>query len=308
MRYRLLGASDLKVSEIALGSWLTYGGGVGKARAIACIRTALDLGINLFDTANVYGRGAAESLLGEALADVPRVSYVLATKLFFPMTQSDRGLSRAQVFKQLDASLQRLRTDHIDLYQCHRYDPSTPLDETMEALTEVVRQGKVRCLGFSEWPVDKIQAALALPGVARFVSSQPQYSMLRRAPGDRIYETRGQVQTAVADYVLGFYNPLRLHSTLGYRTPNEFARQFAQSAQQHGRGPRVTHHAARLPLYRAGGGAVDNSLRIRSWRPFNGGRSDNRPALTFGFVLSIIDTRLDDQTHGVLRWLIGLPE
>jgi len=182
MRYRLLGGSDLKVSEIALGSWLTYGGGVEKARAISCIRTALDLGINLVDTANVYGRGAAETLLGEALAHVPRVSYVLATKLFFPMTQADRGLSRAQVFKQLDASLQRLQTDHIDLYQCHRYDPNTPLEETMAALTEVVRLGKVRYLGFSEWPADKIQAALELPGVERFVSSQPQYSMLWRAP------------------------------------------------------------------------------------------------------------------------------
>ena len=182
MRYRPLGASDLKVSEIALGSWLTYGAGVEKARAIACIRTALDLGINLFDTANVYGRGAAEILLAEALADVPRVSYVLASKLYFPMTQSDRGLSREQVFKQLDASLQRLQTDHIDLYQCHRYDATTPLEETMEALTEVVRQGKVRYLGFSEWPADKIRAALDLPGVTRFVSSQPQYSMLWRAP------------------------------------------------------------------------------------------------------------------------------
>ena len=182
MHYRQLGTSDLKVSEIALGSWLTYGGGVEQARAIACIRAALDSGINLFDTANIYGRGAAESLLGEALAGVPRASYVLATKLFFPMSAADRGLSRAQVFKQLDASLQRLRTDYIDLYQCHRYDPQTPLEETMDALTEVVRQGKVRYLGFSEWPADKIRAALAIPGVERFVSSQPQYSMLWRAP------------------------------------------------------------------------------------------------------------------------------
>jgi aryl-alcohol dehydrogenase-like predicted oxidoreductase len=187
MRYRQLGTSDLTVSEIALGSWLTYGGGVEKARAISCIRTALDLGITLFDTANIYGRGAAETLLGEALAGVPRASYVLATKLFFPMTEADRGLSRAQVHKQLDASLQRLRTDHIDLYQCHRYDPHTPLEETMEALTEVVRQGKVRYLGFSEWPADKIRAALDVPGVERFVSSQPQYSMLWWAPEQAVF-------------------------------------------------------------------------------------------------------------------------
>lgn len=182
MRYRRLGTSELEVSEIALGSWLTYGGGVEKSRALACIRAALDLGINLFDTANVYGRGDAESLLGEALAGVPRGSIVLATKLFFPMSRTDRGLSRAQVFKQLDASLARLRTDYVDLYQCHRYDAQTPLEETMQALTEVVRQGKVRYLGFSEWPAEKIGAALALGGVERFVSSQPQYSMLYRAP------------------------------------------------------------------------------------------------------------------------------
>jgi aryl-alcohol dehydrogenase-like predicted oxidoreductase len=187
MRYRQLGTSDLTVSEIALGSWLTYGGGVEKARAISCIRTALDLGITLLDTANIYGLGAAETLLGEALAGVPRASYVLATKLFFPMTEADRGLSRAQVHKQLDASLQRLRTDHIDLYQCHRYDPHTPLEETMEALTEVVRQGKVRYLGFSEWPADKIRAALDVPGVERFVSSQPQYSMLWRTPEQAVF-------------------------------------------------------------------------------------------------------------------------
>jgi aryl-alcohol dehydrogenase-like predicted oxidoreductase len=187
MRYRQLGTSDLTVSEIALGSWLTYGGGVEKARAISCIRTALDLGITLLDTATIYGLGAAETLLGEALAGVPRASYVLATKLFFPMTEADRGLSRAQVHKQLDASLQRLRTDHIDLYQCHRYDPHTPLEETMEALTEVVRQGKVRYLGFSEWPADKIRAALDVPGVERFVSSQPQYSMLWRTPQQAVF-------------------------------------------------------------------------------------------------------------------------
>lgn len=182
MRYRPLGSSDLTVSAIALGSWLTYSGGVEKSRSIACVREALDQGITLIDTANVYGRGAAEALLGEALEGVPRDRYVLATKLYFPMSDTDRGLSRAQVFKQIDASLARLRTDHIDLYQCHRYDTETPLEETMEALTEVVRQGKARWIGFSEWPADRIRAALALPGVAKFVSSQPQYSLLWREP------------------------------------------------------------------------------------------------------------------------------
>ncbi len=182
MRYRKLGASDLEVSEISLGSWLTYGVGVEAEKARACLDRAFELGINFIDTANIYGRGAAETFLGEALAGRPRDSYVLATKLFFPMTESDRGLSAVQVEKQLDASLRRLRTDHIDLYQCHRYDRETPLEETMAALTRAVESGKVRWLGFSEWPADRIQAALDLSGVARFVSSQPQYSLLWRRP------------------------------------------------------------------------------------------------------------------------------
>jgi 1-deoxyxylulose-5-phosphate synthase len=181
MRYRRLGSSDLEISEISLGSWLTYGGGVADEQAAACVAKAFEVGVNFIDTANVYGRGGAESLLGATLAGRPRNSYFLATKLYFPMN-GDRGLSREQVFKQLDASLARLRTDYVDLYQCHRYDFATPLEETMQALTEVVRQGKVRYLGFSEWPPDRIQAALDLPDVEKFVSSQPQYSLLWREP------------------------------------------------------------------------------------------------------------------------------
>jgi aryl-alcohol dehydrogenase-like predicted oxidoreductase len=182
MKYRRLGNSDLQVSEIGFGSWLTFTEAQRRAGAIACVHRALDRGINFLDTANVYGRGAAESVLGEALAGIPRERYVLATKLFFPMSQEDRGLSRAQVRKQLEASLRRLRVDYVDLYQCHRYDFDTPLEETMAALTEAVQSGKVRYLGFSEWPLERIEAALALPDVARFVSSQPQYSLLHREP------------------------------------------------------------------------------------------------------------------------------
>jgi 1-deoxyxylulose-5-phosphate synthase len=182
VRYRKLGSSDLEVSEIALGSWLTYGGGVESAQAEACVAKAFEVGINFIDTANVYSGGKAEEFLGEVLANRPRDSYVLATKVFFQMPNGDRGLSRAQIAKQIDASLARLRTDYVDLYQCHRYDWDAPLEETMEALTDVVRQGKARYLGFSEWPVDKIRAALELPGVETFVSSQPQYSMLWRGP------------------------------------------------------------------------------------------------------------------------------
>ena len=182
MLYRRLGSSDLNISEISLGSWLTYGGGVSNRQAKACVDKAFDVGINFIDTANVYGGGGAEEFLGEVLARRPRNSYVLATKLYYPVN-GDRGLSREQVFKQIDLSLGRLRTDFVDLYQCHRYDQETPLEETMEALTEVVRQGKARYLGFSEWTADQIRAALALvPGVEKFVSSQPQYSLLYRVP------------------------------------------------------------------------------------------------------------------------------
>jgi aryl-alcohol dehydrogenase-like predicted oxidoreductase len=186
MKYRNLGASDLSVSEISLGSWLTYGVGVARDSAAACVDRAFDLGINFIDTANVYGRGAAESFLGEILAPRPRSSYVLATKLYFPMSATDRGLSRAQILKQIDASLQRLRVDHVDLYQCHRYDSETPLEETMLALTEVVRLGKARYIGFSEWTAEQIEKSFGVPGSAHFVSSQPQYSLLWRGPEEKV--------------------------------------------------------------------------------------------------------------------------
>jgi len=186
MKYRKLGASDLEVSEISLGSWLTYGVGVEAEKARACLDEAFAQGINFIDTANVYGRGAAETFLGQALQDRPRDSYVLATKLFFPMSDTDRGLSAAQVEKQLNASLERLRTDYVDLYQCHRYDNETPLEETMSALTRAVESGKARYIGFSEWPADKIKAAIEMTGVAKFVSSQPQYSLLWRQPEDQV--------------------------------------------------------------------------------------------------------------------------
>jgi aryl-alcohol dehydrogenase-like predicted oxidoreductase len=182
MNYRKLGASDLEVSEISLGSWLTYSGGVERAQSEACVRAAFDVGINFFDTANVYGRGAAETLLGEVLSGYERSSYVLATKVYFSMSDTDRGLSAAQIHKQIDASLERLRTDYVDLYQCHRYDEHTPLEETMGALTEVLKAGKARHIGFSEWPARRISESLELPGVERWVSSQPQYSMIWRAP------------------------------------------------------------------------------------------------------------------------------
>ncbi|HWC43864.1 MAG TPA: aldo/keto reductase family protein [Actinomycetota bacterium] len=189
MRYRRLGSSDLEVSEISLGSWLTFAGGVAFEQTRACTDAAFEAGINFFDTANVYGRGVAESAWGEVLSVRPRDSYVLATKVWGQMSDdpADRGLSAGQIGKQIDASLARLRTDHVDLYQAHRFDPDVPIEETIEAFQQVVASGKARYLGFSEWTAEQIQAAIDLAGPELFVSSQPQYSMLWRAPEAELF-------------------------------------------------------------------------------------------------------------------------
>lgn len=187
MQRRRLGDSDLEVTEISLGSWLTYSGGVEREQTEACTRAAFDAGINFFDTANAYGDGASEEAWGEILSDYPRDSYILATKVYFP-TSHGGGLSAVQIAKQIDLSLERLQTDHVDLYQCHRFDSDVPIEETMEALAEVVRSGKARCLGFSEWTPDQIRAGIeAAPEGIELVSSQPQYSMLWRAPEAEVF-------------------------------------------------------------------------------------------------------------------------
>ena len=227
MLYRRLGSSDLNISEISLGSWLTYGGGVSNRQAKACVDKAFDVGINFIDTANVYGGGGAEEFLGEVLARRPRDSYVLATKLYYPVN-GDRGLSREQVFKQIDLSLGRLRTDYVDLYQCHRYDQETPLEETMEALTEVVRQGKARYLGFSEWTADQIRAALELvPGVEKFVSSQPQYSVLYRVPEREVIPLCKE--NGISQIV---WSPLAQGALTGKYTPGEEPAAGTRAASQ----------------------------------------------------------------------------
>ncbi|MFL6095865.1 MAG: aldo/keto reductase family protein, partial [Blastococcus sp.] len=187
MRFRQLGSSDLQVSEISLGSWLTYSGGIEAEQTRACTEAAFDVGINFFDTANVYGQGTAESAWGEILSKHPRDSYVLATKVWGRMSDDDQGLSGAQIAKQIDASLTRLQTDFVDLYQAHRFDTSVPIEETVEALQRVVTQGKARYLGFSEWTTEQIQAAIDLAGPELFVSSQPQYSMLWQAPEAEVF-------------------------------------------------------------------------------------------------------------------------
>jgi aryl-alcohol dehydrogenase-like predicted oxidoreductase len=187
MRYRTLGSSDLQVSEISLGSWLTYSGGIEAEQTRACTEAAFDAGINFFDTANVYGQGAAESAWGEILSKHPRDSYVLATKVWGRMSDDDQGLSADQIAKQIDASLVRLQTDHVELYQAHRFDTFVPIEETVEALQRVVQQGKARYLGFSEWTPEQIQAAIDIAGPDLFVSSQPQYSMLWQAPEAEVF-------------------------------------------------------------------------------------------------------------------------
>jgi aryl-alcohol dehydrogenase-like predicted oxidoreductase len=189
MRYRKLGSSDLEVSEISLGSWLTFAGGVAVEQTRACADAAFEAGINFFDTANAYGRGAAESAWGEILSRRPRESYILATKVWGQMSEDpeDRGLSAAQIAKQIDASLERLKTDYVDLYQAHRFDPDVAIEETVEALQRVVAEGKARYLGFSEWTPEQIQAAIHIAGSELFVSSQPQYSMLWQAPEVEVF-------------------------------------------------------------------------------------------------------------------------
>ncbi|MBO8164257.1 MAG: aldo/keto reductase family protein [Brevibacillus sp.] len=185
MKYRRLGNSGVKVSEISLGSWLTYGGYVGKEQAMATIDKAYELGINFFDTANIYMNGEAEKVVGEALRKYPRESYVLATKVWGPMGErpNDRGLSRKHIMEQCEASLKRLGVDYIDLYYCHAFDHDTPMEETLRAMDDLVRQGKVLYIGISNWTAAQIAEALAIVDkylLHRIVANQPLYNMFAR--------------------------------------------------------------------------------------------------------------------------------
>lgn len=185
MKYRHLGKHGLRVSEICLGSWLTYGGSTAEDTARSCIEQAYDLGINFFDTANVYAKGEAEKIVGKVLRQYPRGSYVLATKVYFPMGDgpNDRGLSRKHIIEQCDASLKRLGLDYIDLYQAHRYDPTVPLAETLMAFDHLVKQGKILYYGASEWSAEQLAHAsdlIRLANLSPLVSNQPRYNMLDR--------------------------------------------------------------------------------------------------------------------------------
>lgn len=222
MQFRRLGRGPLNVSEISFGTWLTFGDWLQTRNSIRSVHAALDLGINLFDTANMYAAGRAEKVLGKALrtSGRSRDKYLIATKVFNPVgREPGRGLSAAQIAKQLDRSLQRLGTDYIDLYQCHRYDKDVPLEETLETLDRAVKSGKVRAIGLSEWPVDKIHAAAELTGAhgwTPMTSSQPQYSLLWRKPEAAVF-------AACAEHGLGniVYSPLAQGVLTGKYKPGE---------------------------------------------------------------------------------------
>ena len=256
MRYKRLGRGPLEVSEISFGTWLTVAGGIARGQAIRCIHAALDHGITLFDTANQYGAGEAERVLGEALRGYPRDRYLIATKLYFPVgDEADHGLSGAQIEKQLNRSLERLRVDFIDLYQCHRYDKETPLEETMRALDRAVRAGKVRAIGFSEWSAEQIDAAAAIAerdGLIAFSSSQPQYSMLWRKPEAEVFPAC--VRHGIGNLA---FSPLA-HGVLtgkyapgepppaGSRAASERMNQFMETAGRHYRSDYLLGAVARL--------------------------------------------------------------
>ncbi|HEV2323218.1 MAG TPA: aldo/keto reductase family protein [Terracidiphilus sp.] len=256
MQFRKLGNGPLEVSELSFGTWLTVAGGIAREQAIRCIHAAVDCGITLFDTANQYGAGEAERVLGEALRSHPRDRYLIATKLFFPVgDEPDHGLSAAQIEKQLNRSLQRLGVEYIDLYQCHRFDNETPLEETLTALDRAVRAGKVRAIGFSEWTAEQINAAAEIAdakGLVSFSSSQPQYSMLWRKPEEKVF-------AACARHGIGnlAFSPLA-HGVLtgkykpgepppeGSRAASEQMNIFMETAGRHYRSDYLLEAVARL--------------------------------------------------------------
>jgi len=221
VNYRQLGDSDLQVSEICLGTWTTFGGSLADHAAIALVDAAFDAGINFFDTANIYSQGRSEEVLCRALASRPRESFVVATKLWAEMPNGDRGLSRDQILKQIDDSLGRLQLDHVDLYQAHSFDNDVPLEETLEAFTEVVDAGKVRFIGVSNWSGEQIQRGVDIcrsHGFAKPVSSQPEYSLLCRDPEEDVIPTSRK--NGISQIV---YSPLAQGVLSGkYRPDEEF--------------------------------------------------------------------------------------
>jgi aryl-alcohol dehydrogenase-like predicted oxidoreductase len=219
MEFRYLGNSGLKISEITYGNWLTHGSQVENETAAQCVRAALDSGISTFDTADVYANTKAETVLGDALKGERRESLEIFTKVYWPTGpggKNDTGLSRKHIMESINGSLQRLQTDYVDLYQAHRYDTETPLEETMQAFADIVRQGKALYIGVSEWTADQIRDGVKLSKELGFqlISSQPQYSMLWRVIEDEVVPTSRElglsqiVWSPVAQGVLtGKYKP-----------------------------------------------------------------------------------------------------
>jgi 1-deoxyxylulose-5-phosphate synthase len=256
MQFRRLGNGPLEVSELSFGTWLTVAGGIAQGQAIRCIHAALDHGITLFDTANQYGAGSAEQILGQALQAFPRDRYLIATKLYFPVgDEPDHGLSAGQIQKQLDRSLQRLGVDYIDLYQCHRFDKDTPLDETLAALDRAVETGKVRAIGFSEWTTEQIDLAAAIclaNDLNAFCSSQPQYSMLWRKPESGVFAACARngignlAFSPLAHGVLtGKYAPAQPPPP-GSRAASDDMNKFMESAGRHYRSDYLLEAVANL--------------------------------------------------------------
>jgi len=228
LRYRQVGDSDLQVSEICLGTWTTFGGSLDDDIAIALVDAAFDVGINFFDTANIYSEGRSEEVLGRALAARPRDSYVLATKLRAEAPDGGRGVSRAQVLHQIDQSLERLGAEFVDLYQCHWWDDEVPLAETLEAMTEIVEAGKVRYVGCSNWTGEQIQQAIDLArehGYVKIVSSQPEYSLLHREPEKDVIPV--SKANGISQVV---YSPLAQGVLSGKYTPGEPASEGTRAS------------------------------------------------------------------------------
>jgi aryl-alcohol dehydrogenase-like predicted oxidoreductase len=268
VEYRRLGDSDLQVSEICLGTWTTFGGSLADDAAIALVDTAFELGINFFDTANVYSQGRSEEVLGRALASRPRDSYIVATKVFATAPDGGRGLSHDQILKQIDASLERLGLDFVDLYQCHAWDADVPLEETLGALTEVVAAGKARWIGVSNFSGDQIRIAADLArehGFAKIVSSQPEYSLLERGPEQDVIPASRE--NGVSQIV---YSPLAQGVLSGKYAPGEGA----------GEGTRAAARAEWMELYND-----DVLARVQRLRPVADGLGLSMAQLALAWIL-----------------------
>jgi len=235
MEFRHLGRSGLQISEITYGNWITHGGQVEADAATACVRAALDAGITTFDTADVYAGGRAETVLGKALAGERREGIELFSKVFFPVGDgpNDRGLSRKHVLESIDGSLTRLGTDHLDLYQAHRYDHSTPLEETMQAFADVVRSGKALYIGVSEWTADELRAGKALADDLKvpLVSNQPQYSALYRVPEAQVIPTSREL--GISQVV---FSPIAQGVLTGKYLPGQPAPEGSRATDEKGGG------------------------------------------------------------------------